>query len=26
MGPGIPLDFRRTRNLLAEDNAESVNA
>ena len=26
MGPGIPLDFRRTRNLLVEDAQESVNA
>ena len=26
MGPGIPLDFRRTRNLLVEDAPESVNA
>jgi large subunit ribosomal protein L1 len=26
MGPGIPLDFRRTRNLLVEDTPESVNA
>ena len=26
MGPGIPLDFRRTRNLLVEDTPASVNA
>jgi len=26
MGPGIPLDFRRTRNLLVEEAQESVNA
>src|SRR6188472_2286439 len=26
MGPGIPLDFRRTRNLLAEDAQVSANA